>query len=110
MSSLTADFIGSAGVDLLLKEPFFAHLLSSLPRVITDETEIASLEWSGVFPILLFNPNFPKLAGSLKQQTGWIKHLLLHVVFKHLLRKTSIDLFCVRLCSAYLTYNYYFSG
>ena len=91
MSSLTADFIGSAGVDLLLKEPFFAHLLSSLPRVIADETEIASLEWSGVFPILSFNPNFPKLAGSSKQQAGWIKHLLLHVVFKHLLRKTGSD-------------------
>ena len=85
------DGIESAGVDLLLREPFFAHLLSSIPRMITEKVPIAGLEWNGQSPQFLFHPDFAKKAGNLAQRTSWVKHLLLHLVMKHLLRRHGTD-------------------
>ena len=38
--------IESAGVDLFLREPFFAHLLSSIPRLISEKVDVAGFEWA----------------------------------------------------------------
>ena len=91
MINTVDDIIASAGVDLLLKEPFYAHLLSSIPRLISEKVELAGLEWTGQAPQLLFHPEFAKKAGSPNQRTSWVKHLLLHVVMKHLLRRSGTD-------------------
>ena len=56
MINTVDDLIASAGVDLLLKEPFYAHLLSSIPRLISEKVEVAGLEWTGQAPQFLFYP------------------------------------------------------
>lgn len=91
MINTVDDIIASAGVDLLLKEPFYAHLLSSIPRLISEKVEVAGLEWTGQAPQFLFHPEFAKKAGNPNQRTSWVKHLLLHVVMKHLLRRKGTD-------------------
>jgi hypothetical protein len=40
MINTVDDIIASAGVDLLLKEPFYAHLLSSIPRLISEKIKV----------------------------------------------------------------------
>jgi hypothetical protein len=56
MINTVDDLIASALVDLLLKEPFYAHLLSSIPWLISEKVEVAGLEWAGQAPQFLFYP------------------------------------------------------
>lgn len=73
---------------LLLKEPFFGHLLASLVRCVDDEmTPTAAVGLHGIKPMLVINgPYFLKVLKSSQERTGIIKHEVLHVLFKHLFR------------------------
>ena len=54
MINTVDDIIASAGVDLLLKEPFYAHLLSSIPRLISEKVEVTGMELTE--SICLYSP------------------------------------------------------
>lgn len=41
------DEISQASFELLLKEPFYAHVLAGLPRVVSDDVETIGLKWNG---------------------------------------------------------------
>lgn len=45
--SLVDDEISRAAFDLLLREPFYAHVLAGMPRLITDQVQTIGLVWSG---------------------------------------------------------------
>ena len=91
--------ISRATVELLLSEPFFAHMLGSLPRVITQNTPTAAVAWDGSEIRLLINPRYfisdinentkPKLRTSAR--AAILKHELLHIVFGHLFRQHGLN-------------------
>ena len=54
MINTVDDIIASAGVDFLLKEPFYAHLLSTIPRLISEKVEVTGMELTE--SICLYSP------------------------------------------------------
>ncbi|MEO2020705.1 MAG: hypothetical protein ABGX05_02685, partial [Pirellulaceae bacterium] len=76
-------------IGLLIDEPFFAHLLGSIPREVSDRTERVGLELNSFGPRLLINKEyFLKTLRSEKQRSAVIKHEALHVAFSHCCRRS----------------------
>ena len=76
-------------IGLLIDEPFFAHLLGSIPREVSDRTETVGLELNSFGPRLLINKEyFLKTLRSEKQRSAVIKHEALHVAFSHCCRRS----------------------
>lgn len=72
---------------LLLKEPFFSHILSGTVRTITDQIPTAAVGIRDGCILLMINEDF--FLNELKSKTKRIavlKHETLHLVFKHLFR------------------------
>jgi predicted metal-dependent peptidase len=83
----TDDNISGAVTQLLLKEPFFAHLLANLSREISDRTQTIGLEKTQGRYNLIVNPEyFDKILTSRDQRVAAIKHEALHFVFNHVFR------------------------
>jgi len=72
---------------LLIKEPFYAHLLSGVIRIYSDEVDTAAVGFRDNCIALYINPGFfsEKLKG-ISQRVAVVKHETLHLVFKHLYR------------------------
>jgi len=87
---LIDDEISRAAFDLLLKEPFYAHVLAGMPRVITKEVKSIGLHWDGQ-AVLRVNPEWFRKELSATQCGVVVKHEVLHVVFRHLLRPGDRD-------------------
>lgn len=87
---LIDDEISRAAFDLLLKEPFYAHVLAGMPRVITNEVESIGLQWDGQ-AVLRVNPEWFRKELTATQCGVVLKHEVLHVVFRHLLRPGDRD-------------------
>ena len=91
----TSEAISKAAIALLLKEPFFAHILGNLPRILTDQTPTAAVAWDGSRITLLVNPNFfyTEINEAVipfhqtSARAAILKHEVLHIVFRHLFRK-----------------------
>ena len=74
-------------IGLLNDEPFFAHLLGSIPREISDRTQTVGLELNSFGPRLLINEQYYlKTLRSESQRRAVIKHEALHVAFSHFCR------------------------
>ena len=72
---------------LLIKEPFYAHLLSGVNRIYSDEIDTAAVGFSDSGIVLYINPHFfLKELSGLSQRVAVLKHETLHLVFKHLYR------------------------
>ena len=73
-----------ATLDLLFREPFYAHVLQGVTRGLTDSIQTAAVRFSGGVTELVFNPQF--LTEKLDRHTriGVLKHEVLHLVFRHL--------------------------
>ena len=77
--------VGRAVIALYMAEPFYAHVLHGLPRRIDDSTATAAVALVGGTIELRIGPTF--FAGLTKdERVAVIKHEVLHVVLKHLLR------------------------
>jgi len=73
---------------LLLKEPFFSHILSGTTRSITTKTPTAAVGIGDGHILLMVNADF--FLNELKtvsQRIAVLKHETLHLVFKHLFRE-----------------------
>ena len=81
-----ADEVSRGIVSLLLKEPFYGHLLSGVVRRIDDtvETAAVSLTPSGLH--LIVNPQFFMKELKKDERVAVIKHEALHLLFRHLYR------------------------
>jgi len=76
---------------LLLKEPFFAHVLSGLARKETSKVRTAAVGLDGEKVALYVNPEFfLKELKTPSSRVAVLKHEILHVVFKHLFRDTRL--------------------
>jgi predicted metal-dependent peptidase len=72
---------------LLLNEPFYAHILLGVRRKITTDIATASVSIDRNIIVLSVNPSFfLKKLKSLSQRVAVLKHETLHLVFKHLFR------------------------
>jgi len=83
---LIDDEISRAAFDLLLKEPFYAHVLAGMPRVVTDQVESMGLQWNGQQAVLRVNPEWFRKMLAATQRKVALKHEVLHIVFRHLFR------------------------
>lgn len=79
--------LASVGIELLLKEPFFAHVLSALGRCFTDEVETLGTCFRNNCFSLLINPNFFVSKITEEKRIALIKHELLHIILGHHLRR-----------------------
>jgi predicted metal-dependent peptidase len=83
----TLEEVSRAAFGLLLKEPFYAHVLAGMPREASGRTETAAVDWDGRQVRLIVNPDF--FCGHLtaEERLAVLKHEVLHVVFHHLFRQ-----------------------
>ena len=72
---------------LLLKEPFYAHILAGTVRKITEDVPTAAVGLSNDLILLMVNEEFfLKELKSESERTAVLKHEVLHLVFRHLFR------------------------
>ena len=81
------DVISRAAFRLLLREPFYAHLLASMPREVSQRVETAAVAWDGSQVRLVVNPRFFSTLASEDERVAVLKHEVLHVVFRHVFRQ-----------------------
>ena len=79
--------LGRTIVTLLLKEPFYGHLLGGLVRRISDDVPTAAVALTPKGPELIVNPLFFIKELKTKERVAVIKHEALHIIFRHLYRK-----------------------
>ena len=88
----TDDNISGAVTQLLLKEPFYAHLLGNLSREISDRTPTIGLEKTHGGYSLIVNPEyFDQVLTTREQRVAAIKHEALHFVFSHVFRAEKFE-------------------
>ena len=88
----TDDNISGAVTQLLLKEPFYAHLLGNLSREISNRTPTIGLEKTKGGYSLIVNPEyFDQVLTTREQRVAAIKHEALHFVFSHVFRAEKFE-------------------
>lgn len=76
--------LGEALVSLILKEPFYAHVISQMQQV--EDSSIPTMGVSLTYPIRLFySPHYLESL-SLQHLRGVLRHEVLHLVMEHPLR------------------------
>ena len=70
------DAIAKAGVELLRKEPFYAHILSGLSRIVTEEIPTMAVSFKNDGFCLWINPTFTLKELSEKERIAVLKHEL----------------------------------
>jgi predicted metal-dependent peptidase len=87
MSQACHDEFARCVIQLLLKEPFFGHLLGAVVRAADDSTPTASVSLSGSRVTLTVNPEFfMKRLRKGPERVAVLKHEALHLLFRHLFR------------------------
>jgi predicted metal-dependent peptidase len=89
--SQTLDEVSRAALALLLKEPFYAHVLAGMPREVSDTIKTTGTAWDGQQVRLRVNPEFFIDGLTAAQRTGVLKHEILHVAFRHVFRGADRD-------------------
>jgi predicted metal-dependent peptidase len=87
--SAAASAVETAVVTLLRKEPFHAHLLTSIKRVYSVEVPTAAVSASGKGVTLWVNPRFFSAELNAAERVAVLKHEMLHLLFKHPWRETA---------------------
>ncbi len=85
------DEVSRAAFELLLKEPFYAHVFAGMPRNVSREVATLGLSWDGQQISLQINPDYFLKAVNKKHRAGIIKQEILHVCFRHLFRERGRD-------------------
>jgi len=78
--------LGRSIVAMLLKEPFYGHLLGGVVRRIGDQVPTAAVALTPRGPELIVNPDFFMNELNTQERVAVIKHEALHLVFRHLYR------------------------
>ena len=81
-----ADEVSRGIVALLLKEPFYGHLLSGVVRRIDDKVDTAAVSLTPHGLHLIVNPEFFMKELKKDERVAVIKHEALHLLFRHLYR------------------------
>lgn len=81
-----ADEVSRGIVALLIKEPFYGHLLSGVVRRIDDKVPTAAVSLTPHGLHLIVNPEFFMKELKKDERVAVIKHEALHLLFRHLYR------------------------
>jgi predicted metal-dependent peptidase len=81
-----AEEVSRSILAMLLKEPFFAHLLGGIPRRICDDVPTAAVALTPRGVELIVNPIFFLEELNERERVAVIKHEALHLVYRHLYR------------------------
>jgi predicted metal-dependent peptidase len=74
---------------LILEEPFYGHLLGGVARAVDERTQTAAVAVRGDTLFLWVNPTFfLQTLQSDGERVAVIKHEVLHLVFRHLFRRS----------------------
>ena len=73
-----------------MRELFYAHVLQGLPRIVSDSTPTAAVRLAAGRVELIVNPSF-FLGLKADERVALLKHEVLHVVLKHLVRSRDRD-------------------
>lgn len=85
MTQSSVDEVAKTCIRLLLKEPFYGHYMSGVPKEMTEQVPTAAVCLLGDSLIKLrVNPDF-WASLSDAHRYGLIKHEVLHIVLRHLL-------------------------
>ncbi len=79
--------ITKIGIKLLLEEPFYGHLFSSLLRETNLKTDSISISILENKPTLIVNPRFWENLQINNEKHAYLKHQLLHLALKHPFRR-----------------------
>ena len=80
-------------IKMLLKEPFYAHLLSGVPRNITEEIPTAAVGIvNGQMNLFVNKKFFTEELTTLSSRIAVVKHEALHILFKHCFRMQKSNL------------------
>ena len=86
------DAVSRAVTQLLLKEPFYAHILGNISREYSARTDTIAVYHGPMGYSLAINPEwFLAHLNCLEQRVAAIKHETLHVIFLHLFRGTNFE-------------------
>lgn len=88
------DEVAKTSIQLMLQEPFYGHFFTSLLKDVSDKTESVSLSPTGLGTLkLIINEKYWQEQLTLRDtekakqlRYGAIKHQLLHLVLKHIMR------------------------
>lgn len=81
-----ADEVSRGIVALLLKEPFYGHLLGGVVRRVDDRVPTAAVSLTPTGLHLIVNPEFFVKELKKDERVAVIKHEALHLLFRHLYR------------------------
>ena len=85
MSTNSIDAVAKTCIRLLLKEPFYGHYMSGVPKEMTEAVPTAAVSlFNNQLIKLRVNPNFWESLSDAHRY-GLIKHEVLHIVLRHLL-------------------------
>lgn len=85
MSTSSIDAVAKTCIRLLLKEPFYGHYMSGVPKEMTESVPTAAVSlFSNQLIKLRVNPEFWESLSDAHRY-GLIKHEVLHIVLRHLL-------------------------
>lgn len=81
------DHLSKLTIQLILKEPFYGHLLTGLVKEVSDKVSTLSVSLTLAESLKLWvNPGFwLSIQDHPERQYGLLKHEILHLVFKHLI-------------------------
>lgn len=75
---------------LLMKEPFYGHLLARMARKVTEDTPTAAVTVRDGVVVLMINPGFfLEDTTQRRERVAVLKHELLHVVLRHVVRASA---------------------
>jgi predicted metal-dependent peptidase len=76
---------------MLIKEPFYAHLLSGVVRIYTDEIPTAAVGIKDNYIALFINADFfLKELTTFSERVAVVKHETLHLLFRHIFRDSKL--------------------
>lgn len=111
----TLEEVAKTSIKLMLEEPFYGHFFTGLLKDVSDKTDTMATRFANNQMIkLIVNDTYwnTVLSGAEKTVTdnlryGAIKHQILHIIFKHLLRVSEFGNKTLFNIAADLTVNQY---
>lgn len=107
----TLDQVSKTTIELLLKEPFYGHFFSGMLKIVTPNVPSLAISLNEAYLLQLeIDPQFWETLGDdTQKKIGLIKHEVLHIALKHLIRIQVFDHETLFNIAADLVVNQYLS-
>ncbi len=86
-----SEVLSRAIIQLIFKEPFYGHVMQSLPRSFSTAIPTAAVGINNGLVEMLFNANFFINELNTSERVAVLKHEILHIVFRHLYRNRKYE-------------------